>query len=326
MKLHLVSGCLSLLVCGCGATPAPTPLPRVAAFLSPSELLPADLDVALRFDLARFRSLRAAGELNALVSPLSDPVKDGAAPVTSALPWRYLFDLRGASLWLGFRGLSRPDRDHRVSVVQDDFRGWNPVAESPEASVESRWRRVAMPAPGVVAYGRKPRAEVSEPVRLALLRGRLMVLASLAEVDSVDRILRAGPDARHLDPPADGPLGFALRPRALRSWLGERYANLAQRLGDLTAIYGSADREQGAFRFDVALSLVDEAAAQRSERWLRALVSELSREPRGSVSMIARKTSLRREGPTALRLVLLMNDADVAELIKQDSAAESARP
>ena len=98
-----------------------------------------------------------------------------------------------------------------------------------------------------------------------------LLLATPALVEPTRQVIERGPDAARLDPPADGLLGFALRPDALGSDVAARYPKLRGLLGEVLAAEGSVDVEPGLLRGDVVISTRGEVGGDRVERVVRAL-------------------------------------------------------
>jgi hypothetical protein len=277
---------------GGGRTPgAPA---RAPAFLGPGEFLPADLDLVVRLDAARLRSLAVDPTMRALLTEYEQ-----------GHPWlKRALGMRASSIWVGFRGEPDGARSDTVLVVQGDLRSWKASVEAGEAPSRP-WRLKALPAPGLSLYERAASpADRGSPVRLALVRERIGVLASAAEADAVDRIFAGGPEAERLEPPADGALGLALRPRSLLGSIGQGYPALARLAAEARSVRGGADLEADALRADATIEFRSEEAAERSERVLRAALGEWGAGEAPRLGALARSSSLRREGPTVLRWVV----------------------
>ncbi|HEU4412474.1 MAG TPA: hypothetical protein VFS43_44945 [Polyangiaceae bacterium] len=298
LALRLPSALAALaLAVGCsggGGARGPVARPPAPAFLGPGEFLPADLDLVVRLDAARLRSLASDPPMRALLTEYEE-----------GHPWlKRALGMRAASIWVGFRGEPDGARSDTVLIVQGDLRAWKASLES-GAGPERPWRLKALPAPGLSVYERAAvPSDRGSPVRLALVRERIGVLASAAEADAVDRILGGGPEAERLEPPADGALGFALRPRSLVGSIGKGYPALARLMVEARSVRGGADFEADSLRADATVEFRSEEAAERSERVLRAALGEWGSGEAPRLGALARSSSLRREGPTIVRWVV----------------------
>jgi hypothetical protein len=279
-----------------GRSPAP-------AFLGPGEYLPADLDLVLRLDVSRLRALAGDRPMQALLSE-----HEGASA------WlRRALGARASSLWVGFRGEPAGTRSDTVLVVQGDLRRWNAaLAAGDEPS--RPWRLHGLPAPGLTVYERPPSGERDSPVRLALVRDRIGVLASAAEVDAVDRILAGGPEPGRLEPPADGALGVALRPRSFLNFLAGPYPSLARLASEVRSVRGSADLEPDLLRADATFDFRSEEGAARAERVLRIALDEWRDGAAPRLGALARSSSVRRDGPAVVRWMVRARGDDARAL------------
>lgn len=250
---------LALGSSSCAPAKALAPPPRHPGVAE--ELLPPDLDLVVRIDVAKLR--RTLGP-DALAR--ATPFADGA--VTRALA-------AATSVWLGFHGPPAGDRSDVVVVARGDFAGLDPTTEL-EASPSSGWRELGR-EPASRLYARAPGAARAAPVWMLVEGDRVLVVASAAEVDAVERAVRAT-SPRALEAPADGVVGVAARYRALAPAFARRFPELASVLADAKTARATLDADGGVLRFDVALAFVAESAAARGETVLRAWSKALGGE------------------------------------------------
>lgn len=316
MRKTLAAAALTLAAaagCSGGASRMP-PTARAPAFLGPGEFLPADLDLVVRLDATRLRALAGDRPMRALL-----------AEHEASWPWlKRALGLRASSLWVGFRGEPDGTRSDTVLVVQGDLRAWK-ASVSPGDDPSRPWRLHATPALGLTVYQRPPSPDDrSSPVRLALVRDRIGVLASAAEAEAVDRILGGGPEAGRLEPPADGALGFALRPRSFLGTLNRSYPSLARLAAEVRSVQGGADLESDLVRADAAIDFRNEDGAARAERVLRVALDEWRAGDAPRLRALARSSMLRRDGPTVLRWMVRARGDDARTLAGLPAAEPGA--
>jgi len=200
----LLSGLLALAACGPRRLPPPPSAPRVSAA---AELIPPDLDVVARLDMARMKAAlggltsellsrdvlsRTAGEQGdepdaLIVESLlqADVVYLGYRPSPQLLPLDRVLALEGR-----FEPLRPPPGFSAVVDLGADVRYW-----------ERRTRDRPLPRSGVA--------------RIYAAGDRLRAFVSEAEIDAVERTLSGLGSSRRLSPAEEGTLSLALRPRVL---------------------------------------------------------------------------------------------------------------
>lgn len=168
--------------------------------LSARELLSADLDFVVRADMAR---LRATPEFPRLAERL--PGAGGPAMLRKLRRWVG----RASAIEFGGRLFADGFQGDGTLVIEGDG-----ADEAPEAE----FRPIASSRPDVRLFERfdfgaprEPAAARAESVLEAHCSGGGIVLASAAEADAVLRIVRDGPDAARLEPPAHGMFSFVGR-------------------------------------------------------------------------------------------------------------------
>ena len=239
--------------------------------LRPVDLLPGDLDLVVRIDVAR---LKAAFGKDALEKLFELGRGSGDAALFAKLL------VRADTLWVGTR-LADLDAGDRVVVAEGDF--------AEVALVPPEWKQVDSSRTGVSVW------EVEPPVRTipkdggsrraslardAFARGvalgpRSFALVSAAELDPVTRVLAEGPDGRALEPRDQGLLSAALRVRSLPPALAEKYPSAASVLGGVARAQAVADLRDD--EMVVAIELVgrSEAGAEKAARFFEAVLGAL---------------------------------------------------
>lgn len=200
----LLSGLLALAGCGPRRLSPPPSAPRVS---SAAELIPADLDVVARLDLARMKA--ALGGLTS--DMLSRDVLSRAAGANGDEPDDVLIaSLLDAELvYLGYRPSEQLLPLDRVLALEGRFERL-PTPPGFSAAIDvgadvRYWDR----RPGTKPL---PRSGVA---RIYAAGERVRAFVSEAEIDALERTLSGLSGARRLSPPEEGSLSLALRPRLL---------------------------------------------------------------------------------------------------------------
>jgi hypothetical protein len=258
---------------------------------APEDLLPSDLDLLGRLDLAKFRARSGEAALVPFYRLLG---RDDDQ--TSLLA---LLRARASVLWAGSRGLPRDGHLDGLLVAQGSFVGFDPTAGG------RGWRRVEGRRPEQVIHERTGALARDEPSLLVQLPRGLLALATPLAAIPLRRILDEGPDPAHLDAPADALLGLAARPRGVAAALRQGYPGMASLLDECTALRGAVDLEAQGLRLDVAIELRNEPAAARMEKVCRTWLAEVRAGREGTLPQeMATVASLLRDGPASLKLRL----------------------
>jgi hypothetical protein len=229
---------LSAAACGPKALP---PLPPAPALTSASELIPADLDVVVRLDLARVKAALGATALSALAHEVlardSGPEPDELVVSSLLTAEQVYLAYRPSPLWTPldrvlalqgrFEQLVRPPTGFSGALdLGRDLRYWD--AKAPPATRGGVAR--------IYALGERVRAFVSE-----------------AELDAVERTLDGLASPRRLEPPEEGTLSLAARPRLLGRLAGN--GTLRDLLVDAKALHAVAELEADGVRLKLELLL-----------------------------------------------------------------------
>ncbi len=218
---------LGLGAAACGPKPLP-PLPPAPRVTSAAELVPSDLDVVVRVDLARFRSALGAAGLAAAARGL---LVTGKAYASEADPARELVLaslLETDTVYLGYRPSALGAPLDRVLVLQGHF---TPMLR-PAAGFGS-----ATDLGGDVRYWDAKEPPPRDGVaRLYAVGERLRVFVSEAELDAMERTL-AGFRGK-LQPLEEGMLSLAARPALLGRLAGQgRLRELLEKAVALQAVF-----------------------------------------------------------------------------------------
>jgi hypothetical protein len=222
--------------------------------VEPGDLLPADLDLVVRVDLARLRSGLGATALLALAARMpGDALLRDALLAADAVT----VGLRADDLEAGDRVVVVEGRLAEDAAVPDPerFTLRPPVVEQVRV-----WDRVA--------DGASPRERVARVMRVG---DEALVFVTALEVDPTTRVLRAGPDELRGQPFAEGLVSLDWRPRPLRASLAKRFPSIANVLRGLSRVRATASMGEAAVEVRAELEAADEAAATRVARFLELL-------------------------------------------------------
>jgi hypothetical protein len=197
---------LSALAWSCGPRERPA-LPSAPGVVSAEDLIPADLDIVARMDMARMKATLGAltEELLSRDALTSSAGEDGDA--ADALLVRSL--LAAEHVYLAYRPSALWLPTDRVLAVEGRF---EPFSAPPagfglptDLGADLRyWDRKA--------GARLARTAVA---RIYAQGDRLLAFVSEAEIDAVERTLTVPRSPRQLRPPAEGAVSLALRPALL---------------------------------------------------------------------------------------------------------------
>jgi hypothetical protein len=243
--------------------------PRAApAVTAPADAVPADLDVVVRIDVAGVRD--AIG--STAFALLSARAKQSAAGMDPGSE-RLLVDLlaHADTLWLAFR--PNPDTEHtdNVVILRGRFERIDPASYGSAPAWQSSedlgggWRR----------YERSRPRSRSAPARVLMRGDELVVLASYAELDSLELALEGRQPSRALAAPESGTFSLAARVRALADSLRARSAAAARLLDQAATLQVTVSLASSGLnaRLSVDFQMDDQAhrAAEATNLLLRAL-------------------------------------------------------
>jgi len=253
----LVAGLFALAACG-GEVPAPASArngKRERGRYDAIELFPADLDLVVRVDLGRMRA-QLGPTATGLAERLERETDQAEGLVSRALGVAKV-------AWIGVR-LADIEAGDRVLVVEGDVEDLHPDP--------GLYRRIDPPiAEGVQSFEREGPLARDATARVHSFGGRTIAFVSPVEVDSVERILRNGPDERRRDPSAEGIVSADLRVRRLSPTLERRFKSIAPIIRGLDRARGQATMSGESFRVDLEIAAMSEASAKKAESVLRAL-------------------------------------------------------
>lgn len=202
---------LALAPTACGgpkSKPSTTPIlgaPRFSRRLEATELMPSDLDLVVRVDLARMRDGLGPVAVEALtrraLQGRGDTIVKGLLPCASVL-------------WLGVRLLDDETADH-VAVVEGH--------DCEVVANTSEWKRTPSANGQLTIYDRLTEPARDGTSKVVIIADRAVVLVSPVEAPSVERVLRDGPDVGRGEPKAEGLVSVDVRGHRLTPELERRF-------------------------------------------------------------------------------------------------------
>ncbi len=301
-----------LLACGARRDPV---TPRVPPRRVPADLVPGDLDVVARADLAVIRSALGAAMPADLAVPAGAAGDAGVRALVAAAT------VGATTGWLAFRpGPGLAVLDH-VLVLRGRFSRLDPRAGAgwqrwgPPRELGDGWRR---------HDARSPVARTA-PARVYLRDDSVVALVTPAEIDAVERTRERGipPELRlvPLLPPTHGTLAVRARSRSIAAWADRleptagALLRAAQQLTIVLDLEAARLRGEAELRFGTGTAPDSGrlAAATVTAEHLERLRQALASAP-GVPGEIARGGTVAAEGP-AVRLRFDLDRAVVSALL-----------
>ena len=262
---------LSAVACGPKARPA---LPSAPAVRAAAELIPSDLDVVVRLDLAQ---VKAALGVEALAMVSRQVLAAGGDRQADELMVTSL--LAADLVYLGYRPSPTWTPLDRVLALQGRF---EPLRRAPsgfsgatDLGADVRYWDSRTPAPRDGA------------ARIYALGDRGLAFVSEAEIDAVERTLDGLGSARRLEPPEEGTLSIAARPGLLARVSGG--GTLGDMLSDAKALQLVVQLDSEGVSLKAALVLDSAEKAQALAAAAQQVVSRLD-------GRLAANATLRSEG------------------------------
>jgi hypothetical protein len=259
--------------------------------------------VALRLDVSRIRDALGPQALERLRAEL-------AAADSSADRQLMIDAFAGAdTLWAALRPAESAAGSDVVIVLRGAYARFDPTDYTAvprfrlPRDLGGDWRR----------YDRDPPKERSAPARIYARGTELLVLVSVAEIDSVERSLERGLRDTHVTPPSQGTVSLEARADAVVEAIEGRSPAAAR-------VLRRADRLRGHAELSAGLTLELEVVFEDPETARRAtdaagLLARALRTESGAVASIAARTTIEAIG-TSLVLRLKLGDEELAALVR----------
>lgn len=305
----------------CTRPSLPVPPSLVTALAAPSDAIPADLDVAVRIDLASLKRTLGAAKLGAIRGEVSAKAGDqeGAERqlITDAL-------VTADTAWMAFRPALHAENLDNVVVLRGDFASFDPqkYATSPRfrlpTELGANWR----------VYERAQPKRRTAVARIYARGANLLVFATTAEIDSVQRVLEAGLRDPHLSPPPRGDFSLEARSSALSSLLRQQVPMAARLLRLSSRLRGYVDLSASGLSSELELVFSDPAQARRGAEalglWVRALMADGSSDSDALVPLLLKPLVIESLGNSAV-VRLTLDQASLGILVACWEAPERCR-
>ncbi len=219
-----------------------------------TDLIPADLDLVVRIDMALIRGnlgAQSSADLSARAFGHTGPEGIVREALGSA-----------QVVWLAVRVADFHSGD-RVMIV----RSRTPqVVPDPIA-----WRQIESANPSLRIFDAIEPPPRDGTARIALLGQRVTVFVSPVELDAVDRVLRVGPDHGRGQPEATGLLSLDWRPRGFSPALVDRFPSLASLIAGVVRVNGRVDVTGGRLVLEGRISCRHARAATKVALFLKTI-------------------------------------------------------
>jgi hypothetical protein len=274
----------AVLALGCASRSLPPPPPK-PPLIEAKGALPPDLDLVVRIDLARVRSALGAS----VVAELRRAAQASSGLEKSDSLLGPLFE-HADVLLVGVRPRVATELDH-VVVLEGRFDDFDPF----KSQAEPPWERPIDLGGDVRRWDRRRAPSRGEPALAYAAGTRLVVLASIAEVDSTERAVEEGENPGALSPPSKGVISVAARVLPLAQAVSERSPTLAGWLRSATKLEGSADLELEGLRVNLAIQVDSPETAERLKAAVEGLL-ELVTASRPALAELSREVEIETAG------------------------------
>lgn len=252
--------------------------------LDPAELFPDDLDLVVRFDVARMRSTIGPAAAAAMAARTAREAGDDVLRAALAC---------ADVVWFAGR-VGELDAGDHVVVVEG-------VGCTPDLA-PAAWTPQPSRNASMKIWDRASPARRAGTARVVVLGDRMTAFVSPTERDSVARVLAAGPDARHGNPVAEGVISVDVRASRLPPTLAQKYPSIAAIVAGIDRIRGTAVVVDEGAQIDVQIVCPTEKAAEKASAFLSAFRDNVGD---ARLALVIHGVSIEQiEGTVRVRLLL----------------------
>jgi hypothetical protein len=283
---------LALTLVACGPEHVQKPTAAAPSSRRENDTIPGDLDVALRIDLRRIRSVLGDMTFEALRAR-AKPAEAGGDPATE----RLLAEAVGRAdvAIVALRPADRADQVDSVLVLRGRFDGLEPA----QPGRASPWELPQDLGAGWRRYDRKEPAARAAPARIYSRHADTLVFVSSAELDSVERQLEQGVGDPHVDPAEQGVISLDARAPALGELLDDRAPRVASLLRSAKRLRLHGDLDSVGLSAELELELANATGAKETA----ASATELLHAVSGGSGLVGRVTEAVQVEAVERRLV-----------------------
>ncbi len=280
-------------------TEASAPSSSAASSFEGPDLIPQDLDLVVRVNLAKVRDSLGPEPSQELMDRALEK-GDGTGLVHQALA-------EADTVWLGLR-LADLDAGDRVMVVR--------AADKPVEPDSIAWTSSGDAIAGVQHFDPKVPPARSGTGRIFRIGARDAVFVSPVEIMSVDRVMRRGPDPERGQPEARGLLSFDYRARRLSPEIENRFPSLSSLVAGIERVNATIEVTGGRLDLEGRIRCKTPQAAIKVIRFLETIQS-LGDRDKGHRELLA-ALELQRAAATIQLRWPLPREAVVALLTQPD--------
>jgi hypothetical protein len=320
MFLRVAAACaLAISLSACASSSRPPP-PAAPVLFEPLDAVPADLDVAVRVDVAR---LRAA--LGTLLFAGLRRVATAGIEADGTSDYLLLAIEKSDLAVFAFRPELEGAGVDGVLVLRGKFEKLDPR----DSKARPPWQSPRDLGGAVRRYDRDQPAERGAPARIYARGDEMLVIVSAAEIDSVELRVERQQESAVVRPPARGVIAFAARLRAFRLPLHQRFPLVAELLEDAREVHGVVEFGADGASFELSLPFESEAAAESAKTGIAGVLKAFGERGAGEgvFSAIAKRTSAERAGAhVVLRVSVPIPELGALLLPSLAAPAEPATP
>jgi hypothetical protein len=268
--------------------------PLITTVTTATDLLPADLDLVVRVDLAKVRAdLGKEASLELISEALDSSGVEGIARKTLA---------DADVVWLGLRVADLDRGDHvMVATQKRKRRPEGAAADSGDVSEEVitpdpiAWTRSDTTVQHVHRFVAKGSSQRADTARIYTVGKTAAVFVSPVEEHSVERLLMSGPDPSRGDPTARGLVSLDLQAPRLSPEMSKKIPALAKLIASITRVRATADLFGDRIELEGTIRCKDALSAGKVQQYLATFTT-----PESRFAELLADTNIERSGASVL--------------------------